>query len=261
MFLSHADSDHIGGASTPLLNTSLCVRCVFLNPDSTKDTVVFQQLRYALTEAEHRAGTRIEPSLTTNTKVPRRGALIEVLYPPASTALGGVGGSGLSGNRLTSNSLSAAIRVTGAEESSVLLGGDIEFGCLECWKERGITPSARALVFPHHGGLPGDADESGAALFAHQLSALVRPEIVIFSIHRTKFGLPRNEVVEAVLQAVKDVRFICTQLPERFQHSVANESAWSLHLNESGSGYCEGGIKLEFSDHKLSARFLCTNDG
>jgi hypothetical protein len=183
-----------------------------------------------------------------------------VVYPPASTALGGVGGSDLGGNRLASNSLSAAIRVTGAEESSVLLGGDIEFGCLEYWKERGVTPSARALVFPHHGGLPGGADESDAALFAHQLSALVKPEIVIFSIHRTQFGLPRKEVIEAVLNAVKDVRFICTQLPERFHQSITREAAWSLHLNESGSGYREGSIEVEFSKNKLSARFFCTSD-
>lgn len=256
MLLSHADADHIGGAITLLLDSSVRVASVFLNPDPSKNSDVFQQLRYALSEAELRTQTKIEPSLTTSSKFPRTGASIEVLYPPAPVALGGVGGGDLRGKRLTSNSLSAAVRVTGAPGSSVLLGGDIEFGCLEYWMERGLTPSARVLVFPHHGGLPGDGDESEASLFAHQLSSMVNPETVIFSIHRTRFGLPRNEVVTAVLKAVKNVRFACTQLPERFHQAVDHDVAWSLHMNRSGGGYQEGSIELVFSENALVPRFF-----
>ena len=255
MFLSRADSDHIGGAVTLLLNAGLRVGCVFLNPDPTKETDVFVQLRYALSEAQTRSGTMTEPSLTTNTRCPRKGASIEVLYPPVSAALGGAGGRDLAGNRLTSNSLSAAIRVTGASNASVLLGGDIEFGCLDEWKRQGVAPSAWALVFPHHGGLPGDCDEAEAALFAHELTRMVTPAVVVFSIHRSKFGLPRDEVLRAILGASENVRFVCTQLPNRFHANVAVKPEWSIHRHPSGQGFREGMVELEFVEGGFEIRF------
>lgn len=149
--------------------------------------------------------------------------------------------------------------MTGAPDSSVLLGGDIEFGCIEYWRKQRLTPSARALVFPHHGGLPGGGDELEAALFAHQLCSMVKPETVIFSIHRTRFGLPRNEVIKAVLKAVKDVRFVCTQLPERFHRVVGRDAAWSLHRCASGKRPLEGTIEFEFVQSGLNIRFRDTD--
>ncbi len=160
LFLSHADADHIGGAETLLMNKGLHIGEVLLNPDSSKDSVVFEQLRYALAEANHRVGTRITPALTTSTKLQRKGATIEVLHPPDTKALSGVGGKSKSGKRHTSNSMSAAIHVSRGAKSSVMLGGDIEFDCLDEWKTRGVQVSACVLVFPHHGGLPGTSSES-----------------------------------------------------------------------------------------------------
>lgn len=255
LFLSHSDCDHIGGAITLLMNTSLRIGSVFLNPDSSKNTHAFQHLRYALCEAEKRTGTKVEPSLTTNTKLSRKGTYIEVLYPPISAALGGVGGRNLSGNRLTSNSLSAAIRITSGPNASVLLGGDVEFGCLDEWKRQGLIPIAQVLVFPHHGGIAGHADATEAELFAYEMTKIVKPEIVVFSIHRRKFGLPRDDVLGAILKASKDVRFVCTQLPDRFQPFVMNTPSWLLHRNSSGKGHQEGKIELEFAKSGLKLRF------
>jgi len=260
LLLSHADADHIGGAATLLLDTGIRVSRVFLNPDPTKRspgsnklTGVFQQLIYAIIEAEKRTGTVLETSLTTNTKLPRNGASVEILFPPATTAASGVGGADLSGNSLTSNSMSAAIRVCFSPAATVLLGGDIEFACLDEWRTRG-GPRAHTLVFPHHGGLPGDASPKEAALFAHQLASIVQPEIVVFSIHRTRFGLPHDEVVRAVLNAVANVHFLCTQLPARFVSAVAQQSEWSLHRTNSAPGYADGDIQLQFDQGALNLK-------
>jgi beta-lactamase superfamily II metal-dependent hydrolase len=255
LLLSHTDSDHIGGAATLLLDGDVRVSRVLLNPDPTKDTDAFRQLRFAIAEAERRAGTIPDPSLSTSTHLPRNGAAIEVLFPPATTALSGVGGRDVAGKRLTSNSMSAAIRVMASPAAAVLLGGDIEFACLEDWRNRGVIPRAHTLVFPHHGGSPGDGTPEKASLFAHQLAEMVRPDTVIFSMHRTKFHLPRDEVVDAVLKVVTDVRFVCTQLPERLLPAVAQHLAWSLHRDDSERGYREGSIELLFVESGVTVQF------
>ena len=256
VFLSHADSDHIGGATTLFLDPNIRVRHVYLNPDPTKNSDAFRQLRYAMEEAETRARTVVEPSLTVSTRIQRRGASIEVLYPPATTALAGVGGRDDSGRRFTSNAMSAAIRVSFSPTASVLLGGDVETACLAEWKSRSISPLANALVFPHHGGLPGDVDEADAAIFAHQLTQMVQPKVVVFSIHRTRFGLPRDAVVTAILKAIQNVRFVCTQLPDRLRPAVMRDAAWSLHRNAADNGCTEGCIELRYEGGGIIARFV-----
>lgn len=44
MLLSHADSDHIGGAVTLLLDKALHIEEVLLNSDASKNSDVFEQL-------------------------------------------------------------------------------------------------------------------------------------------------------------------------------------------------------------------------
>jgi beta-lactamase superfamily II metal-dependent hydrolase len=251
IFLSHADKDHIGGAITLLLAENFKIGCVFINPDpSKKDTILFPQLQYALVEAEKLKGTKIEPSLTTSTKVIRQGATIEVLYPHSANALGGVGGRDLKGKLHTSNSMSAAIRITFNANASVLLGGDTEFSCTDEWRDMSVNPAAQILLFPHHGG-PGNLNLADLELFAHVVAQLVKPKIVLFSIHRTQYELPRDEVLTAILKTLNEVRFICTQLPDRFHQLVENDPTWSLHKKKSGEGYQEGTVVFEFDETGL----------
>jgi competence protein ComEC len=255
MLLSHTDADHIGGAATLLLNRSLRIREVLLNPDSSKDSVVFEQLRYALAEANKRAGTRITPSLTTSTQIKRTGAAIEILHPPDVKALSGVGGKSAAGKRHTSNSMSAAIRVSRGTKSSVLLAADIEFDCLDEWKKRTAQPTACVLVFPHHGGLPGTGDEKEAALFGFEITRMVAPEVVIFSNHRKQFDNPREVVIAGITKANPSARFACTQLPDRFHSSVAGHECWSLHRRADGSGIIEGSLRVELLKNSVRCRF------
>jgi competence protein ComEC len=255
MLLSHADADHIGGAATLLMNKSLRIGEVLLNPDSSKDSDVFEQLRYALAEARHRAGTRITPALTTGTQIKRSGANIEILHPPEVKALSGVGGRSATGARHTSNSMSAAIRVSRSAKSSVLLAADIEYDCIDQWKSSELNPSAAVLVFPHHGGLPGSSDESEARLFGYEITKLVGPNIVVFSNHRTKHGNPRDCILKAIAKAAAGIRFACTQLPQRLQSLVEATGSWSLHKSDKHGGVIEGSICLVFESSDIAIRF------
>lgn len=253
MLLSHADADHIGGAATLLMNTSLRIGEVLLNPDSSKDSDVFEQLRYALAEASLRRGARITPALTTSTEIKRSGATIEILHPTEVKALAGVGGKSSAGKRHTSNSMSAAIRVSRSSKSSVLLAADIEFDCVAGWKSDSVKPQASVLVFPHHGGLPGNSSESDAALFAYELVQIVKPSTVVFSNHRTKHDNPRSCVVDAICKAKNGARLLCTQIPDRIKKIVHSDARWKLHRLKNE--VVEGDITIKFGSGKPSVRF------
>jgi competence protein ComEC len=240
---------------TLLMNKALQIDEVLLNSDASKNSAVFEQLRYALADANVRDGTIINRRLSTSTIMKRRGTSIEILYPPDVIVLSGVGSKTKAGKRLTSNSMSAAIRVSRGAKSSILLAGDIELDCIEEWKTKKIQPSAKVLVFPHHGGLPGTADESDAQLFAYQIAMMVNPEIVIFSNHRTKFGNPRDCILQAITKAAAGTSFACTQLPQRL-HSLVNATGpWSLHKSPQNSGSIDGSICLVFQKTGIKVFF------
>ena len=257
LFLSHADEDHIGGAVTLLLAGEVQIAEVFMNSDATKQTLVFEQLRYALAEANVRHGTKIDRRLATSTSFPRMGISIEVLHPPDAIVMSGVGGKPKGGRKLTSNSMSAAIRISRGAKSSVLLGGDIEYDCLDGWKAKAVQPTAAVLVFPHHGGLPDTSDSSEAELFAFELTKLVCPEVVIFSNHRTKFNKPnpRDEILTAISKASGTIQLVCTQLPQRLHPNVKVGGQWSLHKSPTGAGIVEGSICLEFQASGIQVTF------
>jgi beta-lactamase superfamily II metal-dependent hydrolase len=258
VYLSHQDADHIGGVESLLMATDIKVKYVFANSDPTKDTVAHQQLRYTIEEAEEKKGTITETSLTTslNERQLRKGVRIEVLYPPPSVAISGVSGKDIMGNRLTSNSMSAVIRVGDSKDTSVLLGGDMEFACLDHWKKRNIAASAAVLVFPHHGGKPGDCNDGEESIFAHQLATLVRPKYVVFSNHRSLFGHPREDVLKALCLAQEDALFICTQLPDRIKPLVHTDNRWMFHRKNEGKGFEEGSIDIEFDKNGLKLNFV-----
>jgi competence protein ComEC len=257
MLLSHADADHIGGAVTLLLDTTLHIEEVLLNSDASKNSVVFKQLRYALAEANRDRKTKIDRRLTTSTQMDRDGARIEVLHPPDAIALSGVLGKSKLGKQHNSNSMSAAIRVSCGPKSSVMLAGDIEFDCLDEWKARKVQPSACVLVFPHHGGMPGTSDKAEAALFGFEITRMVSPEVVIFSNHRTKDENPQDEIISAISKAAAGIRFACTQLPDRLQRLAGTSALWSLHKPTGSKGVIEGSICLEFQ--KVGVR-VCFGD-
>jgi len=230
LLLSHADEDHIANASTLLLAADIRIVRVFFNSDPTKNTDTQQQLALAILTARRHRKTEAHSQLnTTLTGTLDCGEVrIEVLYPPPEAMLTGVGGRALSGRVSTSNSLSAAIRLSHKGKPVALLGGDVGMECLDFWADEKISPLAHVLVYPHHGGAPGAAD---AGRFAERLCSRVNPGLVVFSIHRTRFDLPREDVVAAILKTLPKAKLLCTQLPARLLKEVqeSSQGPWCLH--------------------------------
>ncbi len=112
-----------------------------------------------------------------------------------------------------------------------------------------MTPVAQVLVFPHHGGAPGAA---APGMFAEQISTLVTPDYVIFSIHRTHFDLPREDVLAAILKICPNAKLLCTQLPERLVEKVqrARSGPWCLHhvATRCARRWWDGHIQVTFKD-------------
>lgn len=75
---------------------------------------------------------------------------------------------------------------------------------------------------------------------------MVKPEVVIFSNHRTKFNNPHEKVVAAISKVAGVIRLACTQLPGRLHRHVETNELWSLHKPSGAKGIVEGSIRLEF---------------
>ncbi|HMD71934.1 MAG TPA: MBL fold metallo-hydrolase [Bryobacteraceae bacterium] len=211
LLISHSDGDHLCGAINLLSSTDFRVKEIYLNPDPTNTGNTYRIFRSALRDAKENRGTRIVPHLTTDLSESfQAGATtVEILAPTPVTALGGTGGRDLAGKKITSNSMSAVVRLTVDSIPAVLLPGDMDADGLANLIRDRLALSARVLVFPHHGGLPGRADP---AQFAHDLCSLVHPEMVVFSIGRGKHNTPNPAIAGAVLAHRPRPYIACTQL-------------------------------------------------
>ncbi len=228
--ISHADADHLSGLLSLLSAATVQVRHVFLNSDATKDSDIWEDLRYAVEDATARAATNVTVGVTTTTSAQEftRGDIeIEILYPAPALAMAGAGGSDLKGRKLTSNSMSIVARVSYQSKPRMLLTGDLDAVGLENLLEG--LPSIRSdvLVFPHHGGRPSRA---APAEFASTLGRAVEPKVVVFSIGRGKYQTPRPEIVAGIRSALPEVTIACTQLSAHCSVSVPSTTPTHLAL-------------------------------
>ena len=210
-FISHADKDHIAGILSLLTSDRIKVEQIFVNPDAQKRSRIWKDFLAAVSVA-HRKGecvVRTSVSSTEPGRIEIGSVSIAVVAPSPTLALTGVGGQTRDGRTVTSNSLSAVLRISERDAPGALLAGDLDEIGLDDAIAHGLDLSASVLVFPHHGGLPGgDATE-----FAKKLFQQVRPQSVIFSNGRSRHDNPREEIVAATLGAGCSVA--CTQLSER----------------------------------------------
>jgi competence protein ComEC len=229
LLISHADSDHVGNAQDLLLDDEIRVGVICYNSDPSKQSRVWQAFRKAIKVGRREKNLVANSQLTvTQTGNLDRGAVhVEVLYPYPETAASGPGGVDEEGMPLKSNSMSAVIRLKTAKGPMVMLAGDVEPGCLNAWREESVDPKAAVLVFPHHGGRPGDNDP---VTFATEFVQAVKPKVVIFSIHRSWHSLPREDVVAAVRHHAPGVRIACTQLSTHC--SASTPAVPGSHLNQ-----------------------------
>jgi len=246
VLISHADEDHLGGLVGLLTDPELTIEHVYLNPDANKQTAIWRDVRSALADARRRNETHIHVHLTSELT----GSLdigevhVEVLAPTPELALGGAGGRDLEGNRLTSNSMSAVIRLAYRERKVVLLTGDVDGIGLRNLLATADDVEAEILVYPHHGGKAGGEDPRA---FAEALFAHIRPSRIIFSIGRSRVGFPRPDVIESVKAYAPRAHISCTQLaqecaaeaPTEFPH-LANYPARGRDKNSC----CAGTIRI-----------------
>jgi competence protein ComEC len=250
LLISHADADHILNAMDVLLDKEIGVGVVCYNSDASKDTRAWQGFCKAIMESRRRKGVRADPQLTTTQtgELDRGDVHVEILYPYPETAGTGPGGKDEGGEDVTSNSMSAVVRLTTAKRHMVMLAGDVEPGCLAKWGAENVDPSAEVLIFPHHGGNPGKHDR---VKFATALVKAVQPKTVIFSIHRSLYELPMPDVVDAIRKVAPGVRIACTQLSARCSKTVPSAKASHI-LNYEAHGRhenacCAGTMIIDIS--------------
>jgi beta-lactamase superfamily II metal-dependent hydrolase len=246
LLISHSDEDHVGSAPHLLLEPKIMVRTVYFNSDPSKNSRSWAAFSKAIGIARIEKNLEAHAELTTTlTGSLDRGEIrVEVLYPPPELATSGPGGRSADGVKLTSNAMCAAIRLRRGPLPMVLFAGDVDQECLDFWSLEGLNLKTRVLVFPHHGGRPGEAD---TVEFATRVCRLVQPAVVLFSIHRSRHRLPLPEVVRAVRETAPGVRIACTQLSEHCAVNPPN-ATWR-HLQDlpakgRASGTCCAGTML-----------------
>lgn len=247
--LSHADKDHVGGLVGLLAANTVAVERVILNTDSLKDSAVWDDLVYEL-DARHGAGEVIfDTKMTAGDRQTLGAVTASVVAPSPYLSAKGLGSTDRSGRRISSNSISAVIRLCNAEGPVALLTGDLDVIGLEDLLRTGGACEAPILVFPHHGGGTGAADVQG---YVSRLIERVRPRVVVFSIGRSRGGTPDPAVVSHLRRTAPDARIICTQLSQRCAKSLPTFAPSHLSpafaLGRSDGTCCGGTILISLRD-------------
>jgi beta-lactamase superfamily II metal-dependent hydrolase len=211
--ISHADEDHIAGLDPLLSRGDISIESVYLNSAESRDTVAWHAFRRALGGARkvHKTTTNVGIAFGTRLPVHHTGLELEVLAPLPENALGGEHGKDVAGRRQSPNSTSVVLRLVRGSTPLVLFAGDLDDQGLTHLLSETPDPSARVLIFPHHGGIPGSTDPEK---FAKRLVDAVKPEVVVFSVSRRRKGFPHADTVRGVHAAGAQPHIVCTQLSQ-----------------------------------------------
>jgi len=184
VLISHADADHIRGLLALIASEFVSIGGIYLNSDAQKSSDLWEDLLYTLNLIHHPTGGTFRASLHVGMDNELRcgRVKIEVLAPSFYLAGLGPGATDREGNKLTSNTVSAVIRLSQNEERIALLPGDIDTVGLDYLLRDVPDPSAPIAVFPHHGGRPGRTGQP--ATFAQAFARAVHPSVMLFSIGR-----------------------------------------------------------------------------
>lgn len=241
LLLSHADRDHISGTMALLATSEIRIDRVYLNSDSIKKSLLWDDLVYALYDQDKRGKLYFEPSLTPhlNGKLNQGQVEVEVLAPNQYIAAKGPGGKDRNGRKLNSNSISAVIRISYNGKSFAVLPGDLDQIGLDNLLEDVNDIHAWLAVFPHHGGRPGSGEmKSFASLFCEA----VNPEVVVFSIGDNEENFPRKEVVETIEKISPSTHMITTK----------SSGVLITHIKQSGNHShkdCVGNISFNLEKY------------
>ncbi len=231
VYLSHADEDHIGGLINVLASGIVKIGRVVLNGDASKDTKVWDDLLLALRCAERDGGVEEwAVGLTRGKREDLADVSVAVLGPSQYLAGKAVAGQDSKGRTISSNAMSAVVRVDAAGRPVAVLAGDIDGVGLDDLLADGVKECLRApiLVYPHHGGLPGTRE---VGTFAERLLGATSPALVVFSVGRGRKGYPRPETVRALRELLPEARIVCTQLSQDCSGRLPTEPL--VHLSQA----------------------------
>lgn len=221
LLISHADRDHIEGLIGILATNAIAIKKIRLNTDSLKESDIWDDLLYELDLRQKQGKTDFSPALTENDNGQFNSAdvTLEIVGPSAYLAGKGPSGKDYYKRRITTNSISAVIRILYKGTPIALLTGDMDLIGLDEIIRGGKPISAPILVFPHHGGNAG----TDMTVFSEKLYNLVKPDQVLFSIGRGRYGTPVPEVIAIARKLNTNVRISCTQLSEHCSTSTPTQ--------------------------------------
>jgi competence protein ComEC len=208
VYISHADQDHIGGLVGLLAAGTVRIERVVLNADGTKETKLWADLVHELDDAGKREAIDLRVGLTVGEVLTIGDVRVDVVSPSKALVLLGAGNK-TQGRRITSNSISAVLRLSKGKEAIAVLAADLDGAGLDDLIESGRPSTAPVLVFPHHGGGSGTKDMKS---FVEKLFEVISPSLVVFSIGRDQYQTPRPELVRLIRQLYPKTRIVCTQL-------------------------------------------------
>lgn len=242
IFVSHADEDHLRGILLVLESfPDITPGAIYVNPAQQRQTTLWRSFSLELERLE-RQGTKIITALTRSSpgNVSVGHGIFEVLSPPPAKVL--------VENR--DNRWSAALRLVVDDRGVALLCGDLDNVALTELLADGATMTSDILVFPHHGGRPGSANQMQ---FASQLAQAAQPKVVLFSIGRGRFDNPLPAILAGV-RTIRDVHVACTQLSRRCSERVYPDRPLPPHSSGGGIGSCcAGTVRYRIDDPVLTA--------
>lgn len=247
LLLSHSDADHIDGALSLIIRASeglLQIAKIRVNSDAKKDSKLWDDFCHAIDRLQRR-GSSLDYKIGLHAGLPGEysvgGVTIDVVAPSLYLTGKGVGNKDSRGRRITSNSLSAVLRLSFAGRPLALLPGDLDEIGLDDLESHGASLAAELLVYPHHGGAP-----SGLAA---RLMDRVRPSVVVFSVGRKKYSNPQPAIIETIRRCAPDVWIACTQLSPHCATEVPPRSPGHLALaparGREGRECCAGSIVIQ----------------
>jgi competence protein ComEC len=253
VLISHADEDHIAGLIAVFASDLFEVKCVRLNTDSLKGSAIWDDLAEELSVRQRKGVMDFRPSLTDadNGAFDLAEVKIEIIGPTTYLATKGPGSQDFYSRKITTNSISAIIRLHYKDEAEVLLAGDMDNIALDEVKRVGRAMEARNLVFPHHGGRIG----GNLVTFSRGLFDLVAPAQVFFSIGRGLYGTPLPDVI-AQARARQGLYIACTQLSERCAaaspHGVAQHIGSVFSAGRQSNSCCAGSVVISLADGSIT---------
>jgi beta-lactamase superfamily II metal-dependent hydrolase len=147
---------------------------------------------------------------------------------------------------LTTNSISAVIRLSHNGKHVALLPGDIDEIGLDNLLEDTESLQAWLMVFPHHGGKPGTGNVKA---FTNRLCQSVKPESVIFSIGDNAKHFPTPLVVETVAESLENVRMFSTRSSEVLKAYI-KKTGNTLHQDDVGT------VVIDLTKEPLTVDFV-----